>query len=150
MAVNIEVKEGQELTVEGPARVSVTSDVPGSVLIDGVPIPPPIAPDVAATVTGLSPDTAVAGDAADIEMSVMGDGFTPDSRIVFNGLEEPTTFVSAAQLSTGVKPSLFKVPADCPVSVRTGSAMSNEITFSFTDPAARSSRSRKSHDHDDD
>lgn len=146
MAVNIEVKEGQTLTIAGPARASVTTDVPGSVLIDGQPLAPPVAPDVAATVTGLSPNTAVAGDAADIEMSVMGEGFTAASVIMFNGLEEPTTFVSAAQLSTGVKPSLFVVPADCPVGVRTGSAMSNEIPFSFTDPAARSSRSRKSHD----
>lgn len=146
MAVNVEVKEGQTLTVEGPARASITTDVAGSVLLDGEPLTPPVAPDVAATVTGLSPDTAVAGDAADIEMSVMGEGFTSASVIIFNGLEEPTTFVSAAQLTTGVKPSLFVVPADCPVGVRTGSAMSNEIPFSFTDPAARSSRSRKGHD----
>lgn len=146
MGVTIEVKDGSVAEITGPARIVVTTDVPGSVLIDGEPLAPPVAPDVAATVTGLSPNTAVAGDAADITMSVMGDGFTSASVIVFNGLEEPTTFVSAAQLSTGVKPSLFVVPADCPVGVRTGSAMSNEIPFSFTDPAARSSKSRKSHD----
>jgi len=38
--------------------------------------------------------------------------------------------------------SLFVVPADCPVAVRNGSAISNEITFSFTDPAVRSSKRR--------
>ena len=38
MGVNFEVKEGQTLTVEGPAKVTVTTDVHGSVLIDGEPV----------------------------------------------------------------------------------------------------------------
>jgi len=142
MAVTIEVKQGSVAEVAGPAKIVVTTDVPNSVTIDGQPLKPPVEPDVAPTVTGLSPNTAVAGDAADIEMSVMGDGFAPGCVIVFNGYDEPTTFVSAAQVSTGVKPSLFVVPADCPVAVRNGSAISNEITFSFTDPAVRSSKRR--------
>lgn len=39
MAVTIEVKEGQTLTVAGPAKAAVTTDVIGSCLIDGQPIP---------------------------------------------------------------------------------------------------------------
>lgn len=39
MAVTIEVKEGSTLTVAGPAKAVVTSDVMGCCLIDGQPIP---------------------------------------------------------------------------------------------------------------
>jgi len=147
MGVTIEVKDGSVAEVTGPAKIVVTTDIPGSVLIDGEPVvkpPEPFVPLDPPLVTGLSPNTAPAGDPADITMSVMGENFTPDCVIVFNGYDEPTTFVSAAQVSTGVKPSLFVVPADCPVAVRDGAGqMSNEIVFSFTDPAVRSSRSRR-------
>jgi hypothetical protein len=39
MAVTIEVKDGSTLTVAGPAKAVVTSDVMGCCLIDGQPIP---------------------------------------------------------------------------------------------------------------
>ena len=53
----------------------------------------------------------------DVTLHVQGTGFTPETVILFNGLEEPTVFVSATDVTTLVKPSLFLVPADCPVSV---------------------------------
>lgn len=129
----IQVDAGKSAEITGPATVRVSTDVPGSVLIDGEPIiKPPPSPDVAPVVTSLSPDEAVAGDPTDIVMSVIGTGFGAGSIIVFNGWDEPTTFVSPTEVTTGVKPSLFVVPADCPVAVRNGSAMSNEVIFSFT------------------
>jgi hypothetical protein len=145
-APGVEIRDGETVEVTGPAILRVTTDVPGSVLIDGEPIgptpePEPPPSDVAPVLDALSPDTAVAGDAADITMIVEGEGFTPASVIVFNGLDEPTTFIDDTQVSTGVKPSLFVVPADCPVSVRNGAAMSNELTFSFT-AAGRSGAAR--------
>ena len=145
MGVNFEVKEGQTLTVEGPAKVTVTTDVHGSVLIDGEPVggtppggPPPEDP---ATLSSLSPNTAVAGDAADIEMIVNGSGFTPASVIGFNGLDEPTAFIGDTAVASGGKGGVFVVPADCPVTVRNSGGMSNELTFSFT-AAGRSSAAR--------
>jgi hypothetical protein len=143
MAVNIEVKEGSVAEITGPAMISVTSDVPGSVLVDGQPAftpPPDIPADMAPAITALTPATAVAGDATDIDMIVEGSGFTPASVISFNGLSEPTTFIDDTQVSTGVKPSLFTVPADCPVAVRNGQTVSNSLTFSFTATAQRSSK----------
>jgi hypothetical protein len=145
MGVTIEVKQGSVAEITGPAKIVVTSDVPGSVLIDGEPAftPPPDIPlDEAPAVTALTPATAVAGDATDITMIVEGDGFTPASVIRFNGLDEPTTFIDASQVSTVVKPSLFVVPADCPVTVRNGAAISNAQTFSFTASAQRSKRDK--------
>jgi hypothetical protein len=100
------------------------------VTYEGGPVPPE--PAAAPVLTGLSPDTAVSGDAADIVMSCVGTGFTPESIIVFNGFAEPTTFVSDTEVTTGVKPSLFVVPAVCPVAVHTGTQVTAAIDFTFT------------------
>jgi hypothetical protein len=97
---------------------------------EGAPEPPE--PVAEPTLDSLEPDTAIAGDAADITMSVIGTGFTPDSIIVFNGNAEPTTMVSDTELTTGVKPSLFVVPAVCPVEVHTGSLRTAAVDFTFT------------------
>jgi hypothetical protein len=75
-------------------------------------------------------------------MTVTGTGFDAASVIVFDGLDEPTTLISPTQVSTGVKPSLFVVPADCLVGVRKAAGMSNELVFSFTAAAGRSGAAR--------
>jgi len=90
--------------------------------------------DVAPDLESLDPDEADAGDATDIVMRVLGTGFTPESVIYFNGLAEPTTFVSETEVTTGVKPSLFTVPAVCPVTVRNGEHESDALEFEFLDP----------------
>ena len=88
----------------------------------------------APTVTELQPATAVAGDNVDIRMYVIGTGFSKDSVITFNGLDEPTTFHDSTRVSTGVKPSLFVVPAACPVGVRNpGYAPTSTVDFTFTE-----------------
>ena len=90
--------------------------------------------DEAPDLESLDPDEADAGDATDIVMHVHGTGFTEQSVIYFNGLAEPTTFVSETEVTTGVKPSLFVVPAVCPVTVRNGSYESDALEFEFLDP----------------
>jgi len=90
--------------------------------------------DEAPDLDRLEPDEADAGDAEDIVMHVHGTGFTPESVIYFNGLVEPTTFVSETEVTTGVKPSLFVVPAVCPVTVRNGEHESDALEFEFLDP----------------
>ena len=90
--------------------------------------------DAAPDLESLDPDEADAGDAADIVMHVHGTGFTAQSVIYFNGLQEPTTFVSETEVTTGVKPSLFVVPAVCPVTVRNGEHESDALEFEFLDP----------------
>jgi len=113
---------------------------------EGGPVPPE--PPAAPTLDSLSPATAVAGDATDITMSAIGTGFTADSIIMFNGLPEPTTFVSDTEVTTGVKPSLFVVPAVCPVEVHTVSQIAGPLDFSFTDPVARSTKKSRKNDDD--
>src|SRR4029077_8762435 len=95
---------------------------------------PPDQPDaLSPVVDSLSPNMAMAGDPVYITMVVNGSGFMSGTVIVFNGFDEPTTFISNTQVSTGVKPSLFVVPAECPVGVRNGSIKSNEMIFAFVE-----------------
>lgn len=44
MAIMVEVPEGKVATITGPARFSVITDVPGSVLVDDISIEPPPEP----------------------------------------------------------------------------------------------------------
>jgi len=88
------------------------------------------------TLSGIDPATAVVGD-ADLTMTATGTGFTTDSRINFNGGDEPTEFLSETQLTTIVKPSTaWHEGATVPVLVRTGEWKSAAYDFTFT-PAAR-------------
>jgi hypothetical protein len=90
--------------------------------------------DDAPDIESLDPDEVDAGDATDITMHVHGTGFTEESVITFNGLDEPTVFVSETEVTTIVKPSLFTVPAVCPVTVKNGALESDALEFEFLDP----------------
>jgi hypothetical protein len=68
---------------------------------------------------------------------VSGGGFTEESVIVWNGGDEPTTYVSKSALTTGVKPSTASGPITIPVTVRNGELTAAEtVDFSFTEPVA--------------
>jgi len=85
----------------------------------------------------LVPATAVAGTPG-FTLRVLGSGFRPDSRVVWNGAPViTTTFVSATEIST-VIPSTAYPAGPIPVSAVTiGGLESNALTFSIT-VAARS------------
>jgi hypothetical protein len=92
--------------------------------------------DVPPTVTSLVPNTAQVGDPS-FTLRVIGTGFTADSVIVFNGLDEPTTLVSETEVTTGVNMTVWTAPsAPLPVAVRTGAIVSNEVPFTFTAASA--------------
>jgi hypothetical protein len=89
-------------------------------------------------VDSISPDTAVMGaDEPDVTMTVTGTGFSPESKIFFNGGEENTVRVSSTELTTIVKPSTAQVAGTYPVSVYRpeDERMSNEVGFTFTEAA---------------
>jgi len=125
------IDDTQVMTITGPAKLNVGGS-------DSVPV---IAQMETPTVDGLNPDTAACGD-ADLQLIVDGTGFNNATIITFNGNDEPTALLSDTQVRTNVKPSLFAVPAACPVGVRTGGLRSNTIDFTFTDPAASRGRRR--------
>lgn len=89
------------------------------------PAPPPI-------ISSLNPNEAVVGS-TDFTMLVLGQNFDAGSVIVFNGGDEATTFVSATELSTGVKPSLASGAATVPVLVRNADGQQSAArNFTFT------------------
>ena len=75
-------------------------------------------------------------------MHVHGTGFTDKSVIHFAGHDEPTSFVSDTEVTTGLKPSLWQEPVVVKCSVKNGTAESEEEEFEFLDaePAARKSK----------
>jgi hypothetical protein len=84
--------------------------------------------------SSLTPDTAISGD-PDFVLSCGGTGFRSNSVIMFGNEDEPTTFVSDTEVTTGVKPSLF-APAVVPVHIRTpGLPDTDPVDFTFTEPA---------------
>lgn len=101
----------------------VVSAVRGAAFVEQ---PPPV-------LTSLVPATAVIG-AANFTLSVRGTGFVPGCAIVFNGFQEPTTFVSATEVTTGVNMAVWTSPsAPLPVTVRSlGGSPSNALPFTFT------------------
>jgi hypothetical protein len=98
-----------------------------------VPIGEVPAAGAAPVLTSLDPGTAEMGG-PDTTLTVNGTGFTAESVIYFNGGAEPTTFVSDAQVTTGLKPSTASGPWTVPVHVQNGEAQSNALDFSFTEP----------------
>lgn len=115
---------GQSLKVGVAEQDAPRPSVTGFVRLD------PIGPDavVTPTVTGVAPASAVCGG-ADITLHVLGTGFTTASVILFNGGQEPTTYVSGTELTTIVKPSLALNPVVVPVSVV---GAPSAVDFAFT------------------
>ena len=99
------------------------------------------APGDKAVLTDLEPDTAEIGD-EDLTMTVTGTGFTADCKILFNGGEEPTTFVSDTEVSTIVRPTSASVAGEYPVQVRNAAGDSDALTFEFTEPEASGTRKK--------
>jgi hypothetical protein len=85
------------------------------------------------TLSSLTPSSAEIGD-PNFTVHIHGTNFTNKSKIIFNGYEEPTTYVSANEVSTGVNMSVWAAPAVVPVGVQTDDGvMSNTMNFTFTD-----------------
>jgi hypothetical protein len=91
-----------------------------------------VAPPV---VTGLVPPSAKLGD-PNFTLHVNGTGFKQGATILWNGSPEPTTFVSATELTTGVNMATAQVAMPIPVAVRSLAGLdSNAVDFDLQ-PAA--------------
>jgi len=77
---------------------------------------------------------ATIGD-ADLTLTCTGEGFTANSKIVFNGGEENTVFVNETTLTTIVKPSTASTAGEYPVLVRDATGDSEPLSFEFVEPA---------------
>jgi hypothetical protein len=112
---------------------------------DGSPVEDPSAPPASApdpseppVLHSISPNSAVSGG-PDLVLHCRGANFGSETIIHFGIEDEPTTLVSSAEVTTGVKPSLF-APAVVPVTVRNGAKLSEQVEFTFTEPARHGRR----------
>jgi hypothetical protein len=130
------VSAGSSLLSGGmiPFKSLIVKSVPKGSVFEYALVPPP-------TLDSLSPDTAVSGD-PDFVLSCIGSGFTPKTIIKFGDHDEPTTFVSATEVTTGVKPSLF-APAVVPVRTHNGGLYTDPLDFTFLDPLAADQESAR-------
>jgi hypothetical protein len=136
MAVHYEVPAGKTFAIAGPANITVKGgEMP--VVVDNLAEAQAAAP----VLSSLEPASAESGS-EDFRIALSGENFTAGSVIVFGTMDEPTTLEQDGTLTTGVKPSLF-APAVVPVSVRNGPLHSNSVDFTFTEPGATTSSSRR-------
>jgi hypothetical protein len=104
---------------------------------DTGPEPEPPDPALKPVLNSINPSSANLGD-PDLTMHANGSKFVDGSVIVFNGGDEPTTFISDNQLSTIVRPSTATTPGSYGVNIRNpdGQYADLEKTFTFIDPQA--------------
>jgi len=83
------------------------------------------------TLVSIAPATAVVGGAP-LTMTCTGTKFDSWTVIVFNGGDEPTTFIDATHVSTVVHPATASGAGTVPVTVRNGNESSAPRDFTFT------------------
>jgi hypothetical protein len=88
----------------------------------------PLAPITALTLITLAPDIAVVGG-ADLTVVANGVNFTNTTQIVWDGAPVATTFVSPAQVTFVVQPSLESAARSVPVTVQDGATAGVGIAF---------------------
>jgi len=89
-------------------------------------------------ITELQPPSAVVGS-ADMELHVIGSGFTNNAMIAFARMNKQTTFHSDTDVSTIIQPSEATIPpGKASVTIKDGTFESNELEFLFTVPEADS------------
>jgi hypothetical protein len=127
--------EGETYSVTDKALLETLRGI-GFVTVEGWTPDAPPAGD-APVLTSLSPATAAIG-AASFTLHVHGTGFAAGAVIVFAGRDEPTTVVSATEVTTGVNMAVWLGPDAVPVVVRAADgATSNALSFTFTAAARR-------------
>ena len=71
--------------------------------------------------------------AHDTEVLFKGENFSSDSKIIWNGGQEPTTFIDASTISTMVKPSTVQIPPPVVIEayVVDGERQTAPLSFTF-------------------
>ena len=125
-----------DLASPGTANVSVFNPAPGGGLSPTVPFTIANAPNPTPVLTSIAPVSAFVGGNA-FTLTVNGSGFVAGSVVRWNGVDRPTTFVSAAQLSAAIPASDVAATGTATVSVFTGppgGGTSAPATFSILNP----------------
>jgi hypothetical protein len=123
MSVLYDVPAGQALLIQGPTRARITGN--------GRPAIGNGANVVAPTLTSLNPATAVHG-AAPFVMHAIGTGFTQNCVINFGGIDMPTVFNSATDISCVVDGTAVAAAGSAVVNVKNGPLVTGNQTFTWS------------------
>ena len=95
------------------------------------PAPPPPPPPI--TLTGLSPQSAIASAPHKVTLVVTGNKIPPDAQVYYEGAAKPTKRLNESQLSIELEPGEYSVPRGFNVEVKSpadpGHMNSNIIQF---------------------
>lgn len=94
--------------------------------------PEPVPPDEAPVLDSITPASAPI-QSGDVTATIAGSGFTASSVVVWNSIDDTSTFVDENTITTVIKTDMAGVPSTATVAVRNGTEISNEISFEFTD-----------------
>jgi hypothetical protein len=101
-------------------------------------MPSPLAPTVTPILDSIIPNTARAAD-PDFTMHYHGRDFVGtgagSSVAVWDGVAQPTTFVSPTELTSLVRSTLVPAARTCSVYINSGGRLSAPLTFTYTNPA---------------
>ena len=116
------------VTASGTLAVTVAN--PGSSVSNAISLTVAPLPVASLSIASISPATLGAGSAP-FTLSVVGTGFTPTSKVVFNGSFLATTFVDSTHL-TATAPALTGAAASIQVVVVDGTATTTALAFAVT------------------
>jgi hypothetical protein len=122
MSVLYDVPAGQSLLVQGPTRARITG-LGKPAIGNGATVAAPV-------LSSLTPATAVHG-AAPLVLHAIGTGFTQNCVINYGGLDMPTVFNSATDISTVIDGTLVAAGAVV-VNVKNGPLVSANQNFTWT------------------
>lgn len=94
------------------------SPTPTPEITPPTPIPVTPTPPAPQKIYSFNPASVYAGTGS-FTLDIIGEGFTPDTRIYFNGMEMPTNFISPQRISTNVLSNLIQGAGQRQIYVRT-------------------------------
>lgn len=111
------------------------SPTPVPIVTPKTPTPPPPTPTPEFVLAFVAPSNVYAG-AKGFRLELAGERFTPASRIYFNGIELPTTFISAERLVADVPANLIAAEGQKQIIVQTpdGKFYSNQFLLNVQAP----------------
>lgn len=100
-----------------------------------IPTPTPI-PTPPIQIASVRPTTIYAGTRTGFKFEIYGEGFTQESKIYFNQVEMPTTFVNAQSISTTIPPNMVAEtgPKQVIVQTRDGRLYSGPSSLNVMSP----------------
>lgn len=120
-----------DVTNAGTLTVTVFTPAPGGGTSNSLPLVIQAGPNPPPMISSLNPFVATAGGAG-FQLTVIGSNFTGSSVVRWNGLNQPTTFVSSTQLRAQISAALIAAEGTAQVTVFTpapGGGLSNTLIF---------------------